>query len=254
MLSRLAAHSERLVESISQENFQRKMGDGVPVLLVFRDDSAASDAAIRASYKTAAQLKGSLNVVSVNGVRYQKLAWKLGVRSRSLPALVLVDLGNETQFLYPETTPIDQDQVCHMRMHALAHAAKQPSGMPHTRRHGQGKHACARAHTLSSLLESGNDAFALLLSSFPQAGCGHLIVIGALHAALRRFARGCCGRRVPGMGVRMVLFCPRAAGARSALPAGVMREGPCTGRWRAESKLPGGGGVAAVPGVDCQRP
>jgi len=118
----LTAHSEKLVENISQENFNRKMGEGVPVLLLFRDDSAASDTALKALYKSAAQLRGALNVVSVNGARYQKLAVKLGVRARALPALVLVDVGNATQFVYPPTAPFVPDEVLAFVQRVLAGA------------------------------------------------------------------------------------------------------------------------------------
>ena len=104
-------HHEKLVETITQENFQKKVGAGIPSLLLFRDDSAASDAALRAVYKTAAEYKELLNVCSVNGARYQKLATKLGVKPRTLPALVLLDVANETQFVYPPTLPIVQDEV-----------------------------------------------------------------------------------------------------------------------------------------------
>jgi protein disulfide isomerase len=104
-------HHEKLVETITQENFQKKVGGGIPSLLLFRDDSAASDAAMRALYKTAAEYKDLLNVCSVNGARYQKLATKLGVKPRTLPALVLVDVANETQFVYPPMLPMVEDEV-----------------------------------------------------------------------------------------------------------------------------------------------
>jgi len=53
---------------------KKKLGSGVPAMLLFRDDSAASDAVQRALYQTAAHFKGVLNVCAVNGARYQKLA------------------------------------------------------------------------------------------------------------------------------------------------------------------------------------
>ena len=32
-MHRLAVHSEKLIETITQENFQRKLGEGLPVLV-----------------------------------------------------------------------------------------------------------------------------------------------------------------------------------------------------------------------------
>ena len=89
----VSSHLHKLVESLTQENFQKTMGGNVPALLLFRDDSRASDAALKALYKTAAHFRDSLKVCSVNGARYHKLAIKLGVQPYSLPGLVLVQVG-----------------------------------------------------------------------------------------------------------------------------------------------------------------
>jgi len=61
-----------------------------------------------------------LNVCAVNGARYQQLATKLGIKPRLLPALVLLDVANETQFVYPPTLPLTQDEVFAFSTRVLA--------------------------------------------------------------------------------------------------------------------------------------
>lgn len=100
-----------LVDTLTQENFYPKLGLGTPALILFTDDGPASEEALRNLYQAAMDFKGRINFCTVNGIRYQSLAVKLAVSPQVLPALVIVDVGNETQHVLPVTQPITEVTV-----------------------------------------------------------------------------------------------------------------------------------------------
>ncbi|EKX47930.1 hypothetical protein GUITHDRAFT_106478 [Guillardia theta CCMP2712] len=110
-----------LIEPLTQDNYYSKLGSGIPALILYRDDSARSDKLQVALYKTAAHFKGSLNVATLDGIRYQQLALKMGIPPRTIPSLVFVDIKNESHYVFPRNQPLREDLIFDFVQRVFAH-------------------------------------------------------------------------------------------------------------------------------------
>eukprot|EP00960_Hanusia_phi_P053840 762476-Hanusia_phi.AAC.1 len=110
-----------LVEPLTQDNYYAKLGSGIPALILYRDDSTLSDMHQVALYKTAAYFKEKLNVATLDGIRYQQLALKMGIPPRTVPALVFVDVKNESHYVYPSSQTLREDLIFDFVQKVFAH-------------------------------------------------------------------------------------------------------------------------------------
>jgi len=101
-----------LVGEIGPENFQKYLERGYPLVWLFLEAaSPLTEPTLQVAREVAAEFKGKLSLVRLDGVRWAEHAKHFGIKTGEFPGIVVEDRENSKNYVFPFSKEITADNL-----------------------------------------------------------------------------------------------------------------------------------------------